>query len=128
MIKSTVEKCNACAVQHSLYLFISGMLGIVIFILSVIPGFFGRINSGPPAHSLAYFTLSFFIALYFRGKSGRHPLIKGALLAGLYGACIEWVQFYIPYRSCELADIGANFLAAVVAMLPGAFLIKNKWV
>lgn len=128
MIKSAVIKINAFARKHNLYLFISGMLGAAIFILSVIPGVFGGINSGLPAHCLAYFTLSFFIALYFRGGSVRRPLIKGALLAGLYGACIEGVQFCIPWRSCEPGDIGLNFAAALIAMLPNAFLIKKKWI
>ena len=48
----------------------------------------------------------------------KSPLLKGALLAGLYGTFIELVQIFIPYRYFELTDIIINFSAAFIAIIP----------
>ena len=93
-----------------------------ICILSVIPSVGGGINGGTAAHGLAYSTLSCTAGTYLLIKKAPHCLIKGALLAALYGACIELVQYFIPYRTCEFGDIAVNCLAALAGMAPAALL------
>jgi hypothetical protein len=93
-----------------------------ICILSVIPSVSGGINSGIAAHTLAYGTLSCTAGTYLLIKKTPHCLLKGALLAALYGACIELVQYFIPYRTCEFGDIAVNCLAALAGMAPAGML------
>jgi hypothetical protein len=93
-----------------------------IFVLSVIPSVSGGINSGTLAHGLAYGTLSCTAGMYLFIKKAPHGLVKGALLAALYGAGIEFVQYFIPYRTCQLGDIGVNCLAALAGMAPAGIL------
>jgi len=95
---------------------------LAIFILSVIPSVGGDINSGTLAHCLAYGTLSCTAGTYLLIKKVLHCLIKGALLAALYGACIEFIQYFIPYRTCQFGDIVVNCLAALAGMAPAALL------
>lgn len=90
---------------------------VAIFILSVIPSVRGDINSGTLSHCLAYGTLSGIAGTYLLIKKIPRCLIKGALLAALYGAFIEFVQYYIPYRTCQFGDIIVNCLAALAGMV-----------
>ena len=87
-----------------------------ILILSVVPPVGGGINSGAAAHGLAYGALSCTTGIFLLIKNAPHCLIKGALLAALYGACMELVQYFIPYRTCEFGDIVINCLAALAGM------------
>jgi hypothetical protein len=87
-----------------------------IFILSVIPSVGGGINSGIVAHTLAYSTLSCITGMYLNLKEAPRCLIKGALLAAMFGVFIECVQYFIPYRACEFGDIVANCVAALAGM------------
>ncbi len=93
-----------------------------IGVLSVIPSVSGGINSGTLAHGLAYSTLSCTAGTYLLIKKTPHCLMKGALLAALYGACMELIQYFIPYRTCQLGDIVVNCLAALAGMAPAALL------
>jgi len=95
---------------------------VAIFILSVIPSVHGDINSGTLSHCLAYGTLSGIAGTYLLIIKVPHCLIKGALLAALYGAFIEFVQYYIPYRTCQFGDIVVNCLAALAGMAPAGLL------
>jgi len=127
MVKETLQKYNKYARRTDLYLSCGFTWAIVIFVLSVIPGVDSGINSGPAAHSMAYATLSFLWALYFRGKGYALPSVKGALLAAAYGSFIEAVQYVVPYRSCEAADAAVNFGCALAGALPVAVLIQKEW-
>ncbi|MBN2107207.1 MAG: VanZ family protein [Deltaproteobacteria bacterium] len=95
---------------------------LAIFILSVIPSVGGDINSGTLSHCLAYGTLSCITGMYLNLKEVPRCLIKGALLAALYGACMELIQYFIPYRTCQFGDIVVNCLAALAGMAPAALL------
>jgi hypothetical protein len=95
---------------------------IAIFILSVIPSVGGGINSGIAAHALAYSTLSCSTGMFLNLKKMQCCLIKGALLAAIFGAFIEGVQYFIPYRTCEFGDIAVNCLAALAGIAPAGLL------
>ena len=75
------------------------------------------------SHCLAYGTLSCAAGTYLLIKKVPRGLIKGALLAapcmGLAWGCI---QYFIPYRTCQLGDIVVNCLAAPAGMAPAALL------
>ncbi len=116
-MKQIIQKINHIAIKHNLYLFLSIIFAIFIFIGSITPekGVGIVKNSGVPAHFISYFVLSSAVLLYFSGKNFQKPFIKAALLAGSYGLFIEFVQFFIPYRNFEIFDIFINFT--------GAFLI-----
>jgi hypothetical protein len=120
------HKINNQPKRPNLYLFVTLFLAVMILLLSVVPGFGGGINSGVPIHSSAYFVLSLSIALYFRTRPFSNPLVRAAFLAGMYGAFIEFVQFFIPYRQFELLDILIDFSAAFIAIVPHFILIKKK--
>ena len=120
------KKVNPHAKKHNLYFWVSLFLAAAILILSVIPGFGGGINSGSWAHGIAYFVLSLAIGFYFLTGKFNHPRLKGALLAGLYGALIEFVQFFIPYRDFDFGDILSNFMAAFFAIVPMYIIARFK--
>jgi len=93
-----------------------------IGILSVIPSVGGGLNGGMAAHGLAYGTLSCTAGTFLLIKKVPHGLMKGALLAALYGACMELIQYFIPYRTCQFGDIVVNCLAALAGMAPAGLL------
>lgn len=85
---------------------------LLIGVLSLTPGMPGGVNSGLLAHLGAYSLLSLLWWLACRRRSA-------ALLAAIgYGAGIELLQAIIPYRACELQDLGINTLAAILGLLP----------
>jgi VanZ family protein len=87
-----------------------------IFILSVIPSVAGGINGGVTAHFLAYTVFSFSTGVLLITKKAPRAIIKGALIAALFGGCIELVQLFIPYRACEFYDFAVNCIAAMAGM------------
>ena len=123
-----ITELNELANKHNLYFYASLISAAIILALSVVPEFAGGINSGVTAHGSAYFIFSFTTALYFRSNGHKTPLLKGALLAGLYGVFIELVQFFIPYRNFDLLDILVNFSSALIAVFPNFVLIRSKWI
>jgi len=65
-------------------------------------------------HFLAFFVLAVFYRIAFKGGYWGN-----FFLAVIYGAFIEFVQSFLPYRSAEYAD----FVADVFGALCGMFLI-----
>jgi VanZ family protein len=118
-MKQIIQKINHIAIKHNLYLFLSIIFAIFIFIGSITPETGGDIikNSGVPAHFISYFVLSSAVLLYISGKNFQKPFIKAALLAGSYGIFIEFVQFFIPYRHFEVYDMLINFTGAFLVFL-----------
>jgi len=128
MLKYTVQKLNAIAKQHNLYRTGAIIEACGILVLSVAPSVGGGMNSGVIAHGCAYGILSFTIALQCRAAARSSPFLAGALLAGMFGAVIELIQFFIPYRSCEARDLLINFCSAGFAIIPGSILRSRGWI
>ncbi len=128
MLQQLVIKWNVCAGKYRLYpgAVLLGSTGIMFF--SIIPGVGGGINSGVAAHATAYFLLSLFLGLYLRERRSLQPALLGALLAGLYGAAVECVQYYIPYRMFDPVDCLVNFAAAFTGAVPVYFFIYKRWI
>jgi len=125
MLQHIAHTLHDRAVRHRLYGAAAGIEAAVIFALSVGPGMEGGVNSGPAAHGLAYGLLSFTLGLYCRGTGNNHPLLTGALGAAGFGALIEIIQFFIPYRTCEAQDAVINLCSALFAMIPGLMLHRK---
>lgn len=113
--------------RHNLYGLASLVQAVMILVLSIIPDVGGGINSGMYAHGSAYGLLSFTLGLYLRGKRAGYPLITAALSAACFGALIECLQYFIPYRSCQMEDLIVNLCSALLALLPGWMVRKRGW-
>jgi len=109
-----LKKINDFAVKHNLYLFLSIIFAIFIFLGSITPetGISVVKNTGFSAHFVSYFVLSFTILLYLSGKNFQKPYLKSTLLAGSYGILIELVQGFLTYRNFQILDIITNFIGA----------------
>ena len=128
VLKTIVMGLNAYAVKASLYLYCLVLFAVIILFFSVTPTIAGGINSGLSAHICGYFIFSFTVLLFFRAKGINRVFLKAALFAGMYGAFIETIQLFLPYRLFEFLDIVINFAAAFAGIVPGYFLVKNKWI
>ena len=128
VLKTIVMGLNGYAVQTSLYLYCLVLFAVIILFFSVTPMIAGGINSGLNAHVCGYFIFSFTALLFFRAKGINSVFFKAALFAGIYGVFIEIIQLFLPYRLFEFLDIFINFAAAFAGIVPGYFLVKNKWI
>ena len=128
VLKTIVVGLNGYAVQTRLYLYCLVLFAVIILFFSVTPMIAGGINSGLSAHVFGYFIFSFTALLFFRAKGINSVFLKAALFAGMYGAFIEIIQLFLPYRLFEFLDIVINFAAAFAGIVPGYFLVRNKWI
>lgn len=128
VFKTIVMGLNGYAAQTSLYLYSLVFFAVIILFFSVTPMIAGGINSGLSAHACGYFVFSFTALLFFRAKGINNVFLKAALFAGIYGVFIELIQILLPYRLFEFLDIVINFAAAFAGIVPGYFLVKNKWI
>lgn len=96
---------------------------VLILIVSVMP------VSGPetdlPADKIAHFVMygltSIFVFRFFAQKTTvKRAFYTSVALAGMYGAAMEVVQYFLPNRSFSFGDMAANtvgaFLGCVIYM------------
>ena len=88
-----------------------------ILMLSSIPSVGEGVNGGPAAHLLAYTAVSFTAGVLLLIRRSPLAILKGALIAAMFGCCVELLQHFIPYRSCELADAAVNCAASLIGMI-----------
>lgn len=74
------------------------------------------------AHCLSFFLLSCLFQLAYP----RIGLLKVFLYMALFGLGIECVQAYLPHRSFELLDWGADALGSAIYLLGLAPLIRRQ--
>jgi VanZ family protein len=70
------------------------------------------------SHILAFVALSFLLDFSFPGR--RFNLREVMVLLG-FGLLIECVQYFIPYRTCSILDLGADAIG--IALYGGAKLL-----
>ncbi len=73
-----------------------------------------------PAHMLLFGALAVFTYLAFRKGSPvtmQWAAIISFCYAAMFGAAMEYYQYYIPWRAADWADVFANTLGAAVALL-----------
>jgi VanZ family protein len=104
------------------------VLVIFIFLGSIYPiekaseGFEKQIQkSDKYLHFISYFSLAFFLSLYFKTKKQNYALIS-IIIATIYGASMESLQILVPYRNPSVLDSFFNFLGALTAQIP----LKSK--
>ncbi len=57
--------------------------------------------------------------------SGTTPRVRAAAVAWLYGALLEGVQAFVPYRGAEILDLAANLVAVVLGLV--AVAVRRAW-
>jgi len=77
----------------------------------------GEIND-KVSHILAFVALSFLLDLSFPNR--RFDIRKVMALLG-FGLLIECLQYFIPYRTCSILDLGADAIG--IALYGGAKLL-----
>jgi len=99
---------------------ITGIWFFMVLVLSVVPA------SGPktdlPLDKIVHFVLygltSILLFRHFMRKTDRRKAFyKAVVLASIYGAAMEVVQYFLPYRSFSLGDMAANAAGAFLACL-----------
>ena len=92
----------------------------LIFVLSVIS------VSGPKtdmpvdkvAHFIIYGMTAIFFYRYLRPKTMKAKAgVESVAIASVYGAAMEVVQYFLPYRSFSLGDMAANTIGALAFCL-----------
>lgn len=71
-------------------------------------------------HAIFYTVLAFLVARASGLWKSRHKLrltLVLILLVAIYGAIIEWYQYYLPARDASFADGVANFTGAVLGVV-----------
>ena len=109
--------------RKNLKIIIFVMILIILTILSLIPS--PKIKTPSMndkfLHFAAYIFLSFMADMLLNKK-----IIVSALILFLYGVSIELIQYYLPFRQCELLDIAANTAGIIVFFAFKLFWIKIK--
>jgi VanZ family protein len=92
----------------------------MVLVVSVMPA------SGPetdlPLDKVVHFVLygltSILLFRYFiRKTNSRRAFYKAVAISIIYGAAMEVVQYFLPYRSFSLGDMAANAAGAFFACL-----------
>ncbi len=101
-------------------LFSSLALMVAVFVLSIVPVPEKVSSEVAPGflHIFAYFVLTFFLAVAFLRRDQRNAFSKALLAATFYGAFIEGVQHFIPYRHGEWSYVLINAFGAGLSVLP----------
>ncbi len=99
----------------------------LIFIASVMP--VAGIDTGLPeedkiAHLIMYGLTAILLFRFFeRKKTLNGACYMSVVIAALYGAAMEVVQYFLPYRSFSVGDMTANTIGAFLACV---LYVKGK--
>jgi VanZ family protein len=102
---------------------------IIVLLLSVLPFPGIRILTPLPIDKIVHFVLygvtavMLYRILRARYNSNR-ALLYSIAVSAFYGALMECIQYFLPYRSFSIADMAANTLGA--AVLAGVYFIKYR--
>lgn len=110
--------------QYAIWLLPAGWSAVVFLLLTrkvhrYVPGWLPD-WADKPVHMLLFGSLSIFTYIAFRKGSSvemKWAAVSAFVYAALYGAAMEGYQFYIPWRTTDLADISANTLGAASVFL-----------
>jgi VanZ family protein len=90
-------------------------------LLSIIPTSSHIGESDKLNHFLAFFLF----AILLRFSYGV-TFFQGIVLSIAFGGFIELIQAFIPYRSCEFLDLGADGLGAILGSILLSILLEVK--
>jgi VanZ family protein len=99
----------------------------VLFAASVAPvkGPVTNLPVDKAEHFLAYGITAALFFRHFAVKYGERAFWISAAAASVYGACLEIVQAFVPYRQFSLADMLANAAGAFVFSTAAHFWRKR---
>jgi VanZ family protein len=103
-------------------LFVGWMVFLTVFSLIPRVGVDVGERGDKVAHFIAYFITAFLSYLVFRTRF-RSADIYAVLFAFGYGAVIELVQVFVPYRVGSFLDLVANFSGVLFFFLLYRFLL-----
>lgn len=101
---------------------------VIVFIVSVIP-VDPRVAPGQldkAAHLCEYLLLAWLLVQVFRGVSQPRKLWVSWFFATAYGALIEMVQAYVPWRSADWMDGWVNAAGAALGVLVACWIPKGN--
>jgi VanZ family protein len=87
-------------------------------------GPFGLVGADKWLHAIGYTVLTAGLASVFDART-RRLLLVSAVIAVVYGAGIEIVQGFLPYRSLSIADFGANAVGAALGVAVWAAVCRR---
>jgi VanZ family protein len=101
------------------------VLPVFVLAMALAPAFWSWPSSARPGlieldkvgHGLTFA----FLALWYTGQYARNQYFRIALALAAYGALIELLQSFLPYRSAEFAD----FVADAIGILGG--IVMAQW-
>jgi len=70
--------------------------------------------------------LAFFLFAILLRFSHRITFFQGIVFSIAFGGFIELIQAFIPYRSCELLDLGADGIGAILGSSLFSIFVKSK--
>lgn len=86
---------------------------VLVVSVVLVPGPKTHLPLDKIVHFVLYGLTSIFLFRFFiRGKNSSSAFYKAVALASIYGAALEVVQYFLPYRSFSLGDIAANAAGA----------------
>jgi VanZ family protein len=110
-----------------------GIWFFLVLVVSVLPA------SGPKtgfqldkiAHFVLYGVTSVLLFRYLARKTNsRNAFYKAVALASIYGAAMEVMQYFLPYRSFSIGDMAANtagaFLVCLIYKKSATIKAENK--
>jgi VanZ family protein len=102
---------------------------VFVLVLSVIPIPGINIPSLVPIDKIVHFVLYGVTAImlyrFLRTRySAKRSVFYSIAASAFYGALLEGVQFFLPYRSFSTADMAANALGA--AVFAGVYFLKYQ--
>lgn len=100
---------------------------VIVLILSVVPvpgiGILSSLPMDKIVHFVLYGVTAVMLYRILRTRySAKRSILYSIAVSAFYGALMEGVQFFLPYRSFSTADMAANTLGA--AVFAGVYLLK----
>lgn len=75
----------------------------------------GFLSADKLAHLLLYAGLGGLAGIAVAGETGRRPSLLSVLLVTAYGMTDEFHQSFVPGRSADIRDVGADMAGALLA-------------
>ena len=100
---------------------------IAIIILAVLPS--DKLTSTMKIsdilnHTMAFLTLSFLFRQSFPHKKNKVLFIY----LSAYGGLIELIQFFLPWRSCDLKDLSVDITAILAFIIISEIFKKGRYI
>lgn len=113
---------NISRTRKFYFLFIGWMVFLTVFSLVPRTGVDLGERGDKITHFIAYFFTALLFSVTFRSRF-KHPDVSAVLFAFGYGAIIELVQVFVPYRVGSFLDLAANFSGVLFFFLLYRFLL-----